>query len=75
MALEPQPNRVHEAVDSFVDAYNPLAVSRHLRLVLITALKNERFIEEGDFDEIIRNLEGLFDLLDWLTDKSVYDKE
>lgn len=75
MAKNSEPTPTHEAIDSFVELYNPLAVSRHLRLVFMTALKNDRFVEEGDFDEIVQHIEGLFDLMEEITDKAVYEKK
>lgn len=75
MAQELVSNPHHEAIDSFMELYNPLAVSQHLRVVFLTALRKERFVEAGDLDEIMDNISGLFDLLDDLVDKSVYRKE
>lgn len=61
---------IQQAVENFMEYYNPARTSIHLRCLLMEALKNDLLRDELYFLEFAHNLDGLFELLSTMAGQS-----
>lgn len=66
---------VQQAVENFLEYYNPARTSIHLRCLLMEALKNDLLRDEIYFLEFAHNLDGLFELLSTMAGESPLSPE
>lgn len=64
-----------QAIQTFLKRYDPEDVNRNLRILLLLALGNAELLDREEYFDIMRDIKGLFDLMDdmtlWHVDESL----
>lgn len=60
---------LQEAVEKFIEYHNPSRASTNLRNMLMEALKHDLLVEEPYFNDLIHDLDGIFELLSAMDEK------